>query len=271
MRLSIRHRTCYRFTAPQVRVIQLARLTPANSGGQAVLSWDMTVDSDVRLRPARDGYGNHLTMLYVDGPIDELMVEVAGEILTQDQAGVVRNAPEPLPPTVFLRESPLTHGDEAIAALADAAREAGVRPLEQMHGLMRLIGARMRYDTGGTDVERNASEALELGHGVCQDLTHIFCAAARRLDVPARYVSGHLYQRGTSDDQTAAHAWAEAWIEGLGWVGFDAVNGISPDDAYVRVAVGLDYREAAPLAGARIGAGEERLDVSIRVEQTGRR
>jgi len=271
MRLSIRHRTCYRFSAPQSRVIQLARLTPANSGGQAILSWDMTVSADVRLRPARDGYGNAVTMLYVDGPLDELMVEAAGEVLTQDQAGVVRNAPEPLPPAVFLQESALTEGDEAIAALAETAREAGDAPLPRMHGLTRLIGARMRYDTGGTDVERTAAQALGLGHGVCQDFTHIFCAAARRLDVPARYVSGHLYQRDTTVEQTAAHAWAEAWIDGLGWVGFDAVNGISPDDAYVRVAVGLDYREAAPLAGARVGGGDERLDVSITVEQPGRR
>lgn len=271
MRLSVRHRTTYRFSAPQARVIQLARLTPANCSGQAILSWDLSASADVRLRPGRDGYGNAITMLYVDGPLDELVIEAAGEVLTQDQAGVVLNAPEPLPPTVFLRGSDLTQPDDAIRALADAAGQAGADPLTRMHGLMRLIGARMRYDTAATDVARSGADALRLGHGVCQDLTHIFCAAARLLDIPARYVSGHLFQRDAPAEQGAAHAWAEAWIEGLGWVGFDAVNGISPDDAYVRVAVGLDYREAAPLAGARVGGGEERLEVSIRVDQAGRR
>lgn len=269
MRLAIRHRTTYRFEAPQLRVVQLARLTPGTHAGQAVLSWDMTVDCDARLRPARDGYGNATTMLYVDGPLTELVVEVSGEVLTQDTAGVVRNAAEPLPAAVFLRESALTQPDGEVAALARTAAEAGATGLEQLHGLSRLIGARMRFDVEGTDVTRPAGEALGLGHGVCQDFTHIFCAAARLLDIPARYVSGHLYRRDEAGEQPAAHAWAEACVDGLGWVGFDVANGISPDDAYVRVAVGLDYREAAPLAGARVGGGPERLEVAIAVERAG--
>lgn len=268
MRLSIRHRTTYRFDLPQQRIVQLARMTPNSSGGQAVLSWDLTVDCDARLRPARDGYGNAITMLYVDGPLTELVVEVAGEVLTEDRAGVVRTA-EPLPPMAFLRDSALTRADDAIVALAREAHDAGSGTLERMHALMRLLAERVAFETAGTDVERGAAEALALGHGVCQDFTHIFCAAARAIDVPARYVSGHLFRRDGANEQPAAHAWAEVCVEDLGWVGFDAANGVSPDDAYVRVAVGTDYREAAPLAGARTGGGGERLDVAIRVDQVG--
>lgn len=267
MRLLVRHRTTYRFDQPQQRLVQLARLTPDSSPGQTVLSWDVEVNCDARLRWSRDGYGNRLTMLYVDGPVDALTVTVSGEVLTEDNAGVVGAVPEPLPPQVFLRESALTETDAAIRALADEARHAGPVRLDRLHALMRSLTARMRFDTGNMDVTRSAAQALERGHGVCQDFAHLFVAAARTLDVPARYVSGHLFRRDGATEQTAAHAWAEAWVDEIGWIGFDPTNGICPDDAYVRVAVGLDYREAAPLSGARVGGGREMLDVAVSVVQ----
>lgn len=95
----------------------------------------------------------------------------------------------------------------------------------------------------------------------------MFVAAARLTGVPARYVSGHLFRRDGSHSQAAAHAWAEAWIEDLGWVGFDPVHGVSPDDAYVRIGCGLDYRGAAPVAGARSGGGAEELTVEVEVSR----
>lgn len=271
MRLKIHHRTTYRFDQPQRRLVQMARLTPPSGGGQTVTDWDIDVDCDARLRHACDGYGNELTMLYIDGPIDAMAIEVSGEVLTDDTAGVVRGGPEPLPATVFLRQSALTRPDDAIVALAEEARASGDAALPRLHALMAMLGKHMRFDTVGMDVNRTAADALARGHGVCQDFTHAFVAAARVMDVPARYVSGHLFRRDGADEQAAGHAWAEACVEGLGWVGFDAANGISPDDAYVRVAVGLDYREAAPLSGARTGAGDEHLDVSVRVVQAGGR
>ncbi|HZF44208.1 MAG TPA: transglutaminase family protein [Sphingomonadaceae bacterium] len=270
MRLSIRHRTTYRFDQPQTRLVQLARVTPISSPGQTVLGWEVEVDRDANLRTACDGYGNTLTMLYVDGPVQEISLQVSGEVLTQDLAGVVGDAPEPLPPEVFLRASELTHADEAIRALADEIRDGGSTGIDQLHALMRFLGTRVRYDTGDMDVTRTAAQSLALGRGVCQDFAHVFIAAARELDVPTRYVSGHLFQRDGRPDQAAAHAWAESWVDGIGWIGFDPANGICPDDAYVRVAVGLDYREAAPLSGARLGGGAERLDVAVSIVQSGR-
>ena len=107
--------------------------------------------------------------------------------------------------------------------------------------------------------DTSAEQAAAAGHGVCQDFAHIFIAAARLLGIPARYVSGHLFRRDGAHAQEAAHAWAEAWVGDLGWVAFDPANGICADDAYVRVACGLDYRDAAPVAGARSGGGAERI------------
>jgi transglutaminase-like putative cysteine protease len=109
------------------------------------------------------------------------------------------------------------------------------------------------------------AEALARGAGVCQDHTHVFIAAARHLGFPARYVSGYLQAGAGEAPQEAQHAWAEVRIPDLGWAGFDAANGISPDPHYVRVACGLDYEYAAPVRGSRRGGGGEDLDVSVEV------
>jgi transglutaminase-like putative cysteine protease len=113
----------------------------------------------------------------------------------------------------------------------------------------------------------NAAEAFGIKRGVCRDLTHIFIAAARCLGIPARYIAGYLQLADGTVEQEAGHAWAEAFVPDLGWVGFDAANGVSPTDAYVRVAVGLDSLGAAPVRGTRYGAGGESLHVAIMVDQ----
>jgi transglutaminase-like putative cysteine protease len=123
------------------------------------------------------------------------------------------------------------------------------------------------YVLGVSDATDSAEVALARGAGVCQDHTHIFLACAREAGVPARYVSGYLMLDDTTQ-QSAMHAWAEAHVQGLGWVGFDVSNGICPDDRYVRVATGVDYSDAAPVTGTRIGGGTaETLAVQIQVAQ----
>jgi transglutaminase-like putative cysteine protease len=124
----------------------------------------------------------------------------------------------------------------------------------------------MRYDLGRTDADTTGEAALSAGHGVCQDHAHAFIACARLLGFPARYVSGYLKMTDSSD-QDAGHAWAEAHVDGLGWVGFDISNGISPDERYVRLATGLDYAEAAPTHGLAHGNAASGLSVAVQVQQ----
>lgn len=264
MHLTIQHRTTYRFTGPQSRLIQLLRMTPSSSAGQQVVEWRIDVDRDARLRYRRDGFGNETAMLYVDGPMEEITLTVAGDVLTEDVAGVVSGSYEPLSPLVFLRSTRLTANNPEIADFAHDAAGTG-DALTQAHRLNAAIQAHIRFDTDSMDVDQPASAAFAAGHGVCQDMAHLFIAAARAIHLPARYVSGHLYRRDGAADQLAAHAWVEAYLPAIGWVGFDPTHAISPDDAYVRVAVGLDYRSAAPVSGARVGVGTERLDVAVHV------
>ena len=113
----------------------------------------------------------------------------------------------------------------------------------------------MAFDTSPTGTTTTAAQAFALKRGVCQDLSHIFIAAARSLGVPARYIGGHFHRSDGVTDQEAGHAWAEAHVPDLGWVAFDPTNGISATDAHVRVAVGLDYLGAAPVRGSRQGGG----------------
>jgi transglutaminase-like putative cysteine protease len=265
MRLFVHHATHYRWSEPQRGLIQLLRVTPASFAGQAVVDWRIDIDRDARLRTGRDGFGNITTMLYVDGPIEQIGLTFAGEVLTEDRAGIVAGAPEPLPPLLFRRMTLLAGADQRIIAFAHAARDEGGDALDWLHRLNHQIHQRIAYNTEATGVETDAATAFARGHGVCQDHAHIFLAAARALGIPARYVSGHLFRRDGEVAQQAAHAWTEAFIEGLGWIGFDPANGICTDDAYVRVAVGLDYGDASPTTGRRRGSGEEALDVEVRV------
>lgn len=267
MHLSIRYATVYHYAEPALRLVQLLRVTPLSFVGQTVLDWRIDVDSDVRLREHRDGYGNLVHMLYVDQPLDGLGIRVSGHVLTEDCAGVVGGIPGDLPPAVFLRTTPLTRLGPALEPFAAEVEEPGGSRLDLLHRLSHRIYGDLTFDTEATGVGTSADEALAAGHGVCQDFTHIFIAVARGLGIPARYVSGHLFRRDGANHQPATHAWAEAHVGEIGWVGFDPTHGISTDDAYVRIACGLDYRDAAPFAGTVQGGGKQRMKVSVEVSE----
>ena len=154
--------------------------------------------------------------------------------------------------------------------MAAAARaEAGTDDLSVLHLLLARLHDQMEYDVDPTHAATTAAEAFAIKRGVCQDLTHIFLAAARSLGIPARYIGGYFRRTDGVTEQDAGHAWAEAFVQGLGWVAFDAANGICATDAHIRVAVGLDYLGAAPVRGMRYGGADETLAVSVQVDQAG--
>ena len=124
----------------------------------------------------------------------------------------------------------------------------------------------MEFVVGATQPETTAGDAFEAKQGICQDFTHILLATVRALGMPARYVSGY-YLRTDRMDQEAGHAWAEIHLPRFGWIAFDPANGVCATERHVRVAIGCDAREAAPVRGARVGGGAEGLDVAIHVEQ----
>ena len=138
-----------------------------------------------------------------------------------------------------------------------------------LHGLMRRLSERMEYRVGATTVDASAAEALARGAGVCQDFAHLFVACCRALGIPARYASGCLNQKGAMHVGRLGHAWAEAHVPDLGWIGFDPANCICATGEYLKLAIGLDYAEAAPVTGRRIGGGEAAMEVDVQVRQVG--
>ena len=266
MHIFVNHRTHYRFSEPQARLIQLLRLTPSSHEGQTIVDWRIDVDCDARLKHSRDGYGNDVTMLYVDGPIEHLGISVTGEVLTVDRAGLVGGTVETLPPLLFTQMTPLTRACSDILALVRDVEGEGGSALDRAHRLNHVVHHRLRFDADRAVADRDAATVIADGHGIGMDFAHVFIAAARAMGIPARFVSGYLYCDDADDPHRhAPHGWAEAFIEDYGWIGFDPAYEICPHEAYVRVAIGLDYREAAPISGARVGGGQELLEVGVRI------
>lgn len=266
MRLRIEHTTRYEFAQPVAHGLQRLRLTPKSTHGQRVLDWTMRL-SGATLQVEYDDHNHNRTTLVSVQP-GTMLVEVhcEGLIATADNHGVLGHHSGHMPLWTFLGQSALTRPGakvRSIMAGLDAPRED---LLPMLHRLSLLVLEAVDYVPGETSVHTSAEEAAMIGAGVCQDHAHIFIGAARALGVPARYVSGYLMMDDRIE-QEASHAWAEAHIEGLGWVGFDVSNGISPDERYVRVATGRDYAEAAPITGLSYGAGESQLEVRLAVEQ----
>jgi len=267
MRIRVRHETTYSYGAPARSALQLLRLTPRSHDAQFVRSWRVEVDTDARLERDEDAYGNITHTVFIEGPVERVAVAVQGEVDTIDSAGLVKGAVERLPHALYLRQTPLTALTPALRAFADdAVASAGGNELARLHAIMTAIHESLDFMAGTTSVTTTASEALSARRGVCQDFAHIFIAAARALGTPARYVSGY-YLRTDRPDQDAGHAWAEAYVKGLGWIGFDPAHSLCITDRYVRIAVGADYLEASPVRGAHIGGADEALTVAIRVHQ----
>ncbi len=261
MRIRVDYTTTYDYAAPASDVLQLLRVEPGSTDDQHIVSWRIDVGADGHLRRSVDVFGNVTHMFYADGPITRLALHVAGEVDTDEVGGMVRGGIEPAPAGVFLRSTALTTPDEAIRELARRCDDGN--PLATCHALLGELYNGMVFDADATHSTTGAAHAYGLMRGVCQDYSHIFCTAARSLGIPARYVSGHLVRADGLVTQPAGHAWAEAFLPDLGWVGFDPTNGVSTTAAHLRVAVGLDYLDAAPVRGARRGGGAETMVVTV--------
>ena len=133
---------------------------------------------------------------------------------------------------------------------------------------MTAVRSKLDYEKGATSVQTSASEVLALGRGVCQDFAHVMIAACRAAGLPARYVSGYLYDDALGDDHGASHAWVDVYDDGDGWISLDPTHGREQDESYIRVAVGRDYADVPPTRGVFKGNAEETLGVQVVVSST---
>ncbi len=259
MLLTIEHRTHYTYSEPVNYTIQQLRLTPLEGFGQRVGKWGIRVNGN--LHAMKDTHGNSTHMLVVDGEHSEINIIASGEVETGLFIPPIENL---LPTIIYLRGTPLTMADEPLKAFAETFSGKKVTA-DTLIEMTQAIITRVPYVKGSTEVETTAARAFELGAGVWQDHAHIFIACCRVLGLPARYVSGYLFNTDTSLMEN--HACVDIWLDATGWLSIDVSNSCLINGNHVRLAVGLDYRDACPVSGARIGGGKETMTVSVRVPQ----
>ncbi|WBU52208.1 transglutaminase family protein [Paracoccus sp. SCSIO 75233] len=266
MRLRITHHTVYDYERPVSFGVQSLRMTPSVFQGQKVIDWTVDMGAAEPGAGFRDGAGDWVQLWTIHGPVEQVPVRIEGEVETTDLAGVLRGHREMIHPMVYLQTTESTSPDEAIKDFA-AGPGAELSQLDLAHALSHIVHERVAYRPGVTNGLTTAAQALSQGEGVCQDHAHVLIAMARARGVPARYVSGYLHADAEGNAHEAAHAWAELYIDGLGWVGFDAANETCPNEFYVRTGSGLDARDAAPIRGVTAMGGAEKLDVKVAVER----
>jgi transglutaminase-like putative cysteine protease len=265
MRLTVDHVTRYHYDRPVRSVVQSHRLQPSAFAGQKVTDWEVTVSGGTRGASFRDGAGDMVQGWTVAGPVSEVTVRVQGTVETVDLTGVLRGHKETVAPECYMLATTPTRADTALDALA--RRAEGGDPLALAHSLSALVADAIAYRPGVTHAHTTAAEALALGEGVCQDHAHALIAVARVRGLPGRYVSGYLFSDADGQAHEAAHAWAELYLAGLGWVGFDPANRCCPDDRYIRLGSGFDAQDAAPIRGIARGGGKEEMDVTVAILQ----
>lgn len=251
MRLNIEHKTWYAYEQQVKLSTQYLRLTPQDSVHQQIISWELILPCEATR--TRDAYGNVMHVLTLDTPHQKLEIAARGEVEILDGGEMVADPDCALSPLIFLRATPLTQPDGAIMdfALRYWRPEAPIASLEK---LMDALLLKMPYRPGSTQVTDAAAKVFAAGSGVCQDHSHVFLACCRTLGIPARYVSGYLYTDNV--EHVATHAWVEAWLDG-NWHSFDITNNTRSTRQHLRLAVGVDYLDACPVRGMRLGGGGE--------------
>lgn len=266
MRLKISHTTSYHYDEPVQYALQQLRLTPKSNSSQNVVSWSTTIEGGREELEFNDHNNNRVVLISFKEGGQSVTILSEGEVETADTAGIIGKHGGYTPLWYFRRYTELTSPGQRVRNLVKELGSEFENDVDRMHGLSELVEQKVVYETGRSDATTKVEDTLEAGHGVCQDHTHVFVCAARLMGLPARYVSGYLMMNDRVD-QEASHAWAEVFIGGVGWIGYDVSNKISPDSRYVRVATGLDYLEAAPISGMRFGEASESMVVSLQVQQ----
>ena len=259
MLLTIRHETRYEYEEPVSYSIRALKLTPPVNPGQRVLGW--RVQSPGERIEQLDPFGNLTQFVTVETPHRELRVVAEGTVEVADELGTLPQESGGLSPLAYLATTSLTRPDAALRALAE--RHLGRHP-PSPRSLMDLVaGVRdsVACEPGSTDEPVGAAEALDLGASTCQDQSHVLIACCRTAGIPARYVGGYLY--GAAGKATK-HAWTDVWLgPELGWLGLDVTQTGRADVHHCRLALGRDYRDAAPIRGSRRGGGQETVQVTI--------
>ena len=284
---SIQHLTRFDYEHPVCESAMEIRMQPRGDGNQRCLTFSLSVSPRCRVFSYRDHLGNQVHHFDIPGDHRQLVI-VAHSLVEQQQLGQVPNRLFPVAwqeLDVLLAQGdfwemllPSTFAEPTEALRALAAEWKIVRrddPLSMLHEISRNVFNNFEYLPRSTKVDSPIDVALGARRGVCQDFAHIMIALARMVGIPCRYVSGYLCHGDEpeigSDERnspSATHAWVEAFLPRLGWVGFDPTNDLVANDRHIRTALGRDYADVPPTHGVYRGKTESELSVAVHVESS---
>lgn len=275
MRLAITHATEYQYDEPASDSFNELRLRPADDYRQTMLSFELVIEPRPPLRSHVDYYGNVTHHFHLPGRHERLSVTSRSVVVTYPIP-----QPHPVPASVLsdLRHRffeylapttrvPLDHDWFEVFGALYLTPEAELT--SYLLELTTYLHARFAYRPEATHVDTPLAEFAQHTSGVCQDYTHAMLALCRSAGIPTRYVSGYVHPHPQGDEpllgSEGSHAWLEAFLPGNGWVGYDPTNGCRVSEAHVKVAVGRDYDDVAPLRGLRRGGGVSSMNVDVSV------
>jgi transglutaminase-like putative cysteine protease len=263
VKLEVVHRTSYSYSSLIAETFMELRLQPVDGEGQSCQEFRLNVRPEAVIRSYTDGFRNQVHYFN--------RVRAHDRVVLTSRSIVETGLPAPPDPDgeswddFLLFRSPVVDvaGVRRLARRYQAPQPDPVSIEAALDRLTTGIAETFTYQPESTDVSTSVDEVIELKAGVCQDFAHLFIAASRAMGVPARYVSGYIYTGEGELVVGASHAWAEAWIPGRGWIGYDATHPVRVDERHVRVAVGRDYRDAAPTRGVYVGSAEGQMEVRV--------
>lgn len=278
-RLSVFHRTAFFYGSPATNSVNTLHLEPRTFPCQKTLSALIRVIPATRVRRFTDLFQNITHHFELLRPHTRLEIESRIRVhnLPLDISDTSRSAKVEELSDASIREQIWLYLQESksVSRHPEVWREAldittGIPSIfQQATALMQWIHHEFRYEPGATNVETHLEEAFRMRHGVCQDFTHVMLGLCRSVGIPARYASGYLYNgpRDTLVGAQASHAWAEVYLPGAGWIGFDPTNNTLADERYVKIAVGRDYDDVAPVRGNYHGTGHCRMEIEVVVDK----
>lgn len=284
MYYSIRHVTRFRYDAPVRESVMELRMQPRSEGPQALRSFQIATNPRAQLYAYTDYLGNAVYHFNALRRHEELRIETqalvemngfkvlpeAADLLEWGRYNALNFAPDHYD---LLEPSKFAHMSLALQEFLSAKNllKPTGDPLSALKTLNTSIHDSFEYQSGITDAYSPIDVALKEGRGVCQDFAHIMIAATRAWGIPARYVSGYLHSNSGGKDRSAddaTHAWLEAWLPTMGWIGFDPTNDILAAERHIRVAVGRDYADVPPTRGTYKGNADSELAISVSVQPT---
>jgi transglutaminase-like putative cysteine protease len=277
--LAVRHRTVFRYAGAVRNSVNTLHLEPRDFLFQRTLSAFIKVIPATRLRRFDDLFGNvthHFELSSEHRMLEiESMVKVRNLPLHITNRGYSDGMDCYDDPTIrehcwqYLLESRWVSLPPEIWRQALDLTMAETAVFEKAAAIMRWIHEEFTYEPGTTDVETHLEQAFALRKGVCQDFTHVMIGMCRAIGLPARYASGYILTGGRDSlvGAQASHAWCEVYLPETGWIGFDPTNSVLADQRYVKIAVGRDYGDVAPIYGSYIGSAGCRMEVEVSVER----